>query len=121
VTGGEVARALLVDGRRVGPLEVADTARRRSRGLLGRDGIDGALLLRPANQVHTFRMRFAIDVAFCDRDLVVLRVATLVPGRMSRLVLRSRAVLEAEAGSFARWDLAVGSRLAVAEAARGDA
>ena len=56
------------------------------RGLLGRDGIEGALLLRPARSVHTFRMRFAIDVAFCDRDLRVLRVVThgAQPGRVGR-------------------------------------
>ena len=43
------------------------------RGLLGRDGIDGAMLLRPARSVHSVGMRFPIDVAFCDQDLVVVR------------------------------------------------
>jgi uncharacterized membrane protein (UPF0127 family) len=56
-------------------------------------------------------MRFAIDVAFCDRDDVVLRIATLAPGRLSPLVWRSAYVLEAEAGAFARWGLHVGDRL----------
>lgn len=97
-------------------VEIADDARSRSRGLLGRDGIDGAILLRPAMQVHTVRMRFPIDVAFCDRDLVVLRTATMRPGRFSRFVLRARSVLEAEAGAFERWGLRVGSRLAVVDA-----
>ncbi|MFC6341747.1 hypothetical protein ACFP8W_07160, partial [Nocardioides hankookensis] len=59
---------LLVDGRDVAPLEVAATHRARSRGLLGRDGIDGALLLPKARQVHTFRMRFPIDVAHVAGD-----------------------------------------------------
>jgi uncharacterized membrane protein (UPF0127 family) len=56
-------------------------------------------------------MRFAIDVAFCDRDDVVLRTATLPPGRISPFVWRSRYVLEAEAGAFARWALRPGDRL----------
>jgi uncharacterized membrane protein (UPF0127 family) len=56
-------------------------------------------------------MRFPIDVAWCDRDLVVLRIARLGRHRMGRPVLRANAVLEAEAGSFARWDLVPGDQL----------
>ncbi len=106
---------LAVDDRDVAAVELAEDARARSKGLLGRDGIDGALLLRPAMQVHTVRMRFPIDVAFCDRDLVVLRTATMRPWRCSRFVLRARSVVEAEAGQFARWGLRAGSRLAIVE------
>lgn len=106
---------LAVDDRDVAPLELALDARSRAKGLLGRDGIDGALLLRPAMQVHTMRMRFPIDVAFCDRDLVVLRTTTMPPWRFSRFVLRARSVLEAEAGQFAHWGVRPGSRLAVTE------
>ena len=47
--------------------EVAVTRKVRRRGLLGRDHIDGVLVLRPCRQVHTFGMQFPIDVAFCDR------------------------------------------------------
>ena len=92
-------------------LEVAETRSARRRGLLGRDGIDGALLIRPARSVHSIGMRFPLDVAWCDRELHVVRVARLAPYRMTRSVLRANAVLEAEAGSFARWNLAVGDQL----------
>jgi len=102
---------LLRDGEVLASLEVADTRRARRRGLLGRDGIDGAMLLVPARSVHSLGMRFALDVAWCDRDLVVLRVVRLRRHRMTRPVARSHAVLEAEAGSFARWNLVVGDRL----------
>ena len=54
VRGGEVLASL----------EVADTRAMCRKGLLGRDGIDGALLLVPARSVHTLGMRFDIDVAF---------------------------------------------------------
>jgi uncharacterized protein len=108
---------LLVDGEPVAPLELADTARTRRRGLLGRDGLDGALWLRPCGQVHSIRMRFAIDVAHLDRDGVVLRVVTLRPGRIGPLVLRGRSVVEAEAGRFAGWGVRVGARLTVGEEA----
>jgi uncharacterized membrane protein (UPF0127 family) len=104
---------LLRDGDVLASLELAQTRPGRRRGLLGRDGIDGALLLRPTRSVHTLGMRFPIDVAWCDRELVVLRTARLSRNRLSRPVLRAHAVLEAEAGCFARWDLAIGHQLEV--------
>ncbi|HJR25014.1 MAG TPA: DUF192 domain-containing protein [Acidimicrobiales bacterium] len=102
---------LLRDGDVLASLEVAATRTARRRGLLGRDGIDGALLLQPARSVHSFGMRFPIDVAWCDRDLVVLRTARLGRHRVSMPVLRAHAVLEAEAGAFARWELTAGDQL----------
>lgn len=92
----------------VASLEVADTRRARRRGLLGRDGIEGALLLTPARSVHTLRMRFAIDVAHVDADMVVLSVVTMRPGRVGRWHRRSRHVVEAEAGSLRRWGIEPG-------------
>lgn len=107
------AHVLLVDGRPVAPLEVAATRRARAIGLLGRDGLDGALLLRPAGSVHTIAMRFPIDVALCTRDLSVVTVLTLAPGRLTLPRRGVRAVVEAGAGSFECWDLRPGSTLAV--------
>ena len=85
----------------------------RSRGLLGRDGVEGALLLRPAMSVHTLGMRFDLDVAYCDGELVVLATVPMRRWRLGRPRLRCRAVVEAEAGAFARWQLRPGDRLAV--------
>lgn len=94
-------------------VEIADTFRTRLFGLLGRRGIDGALLLRPARSVHTIGMRFPIDVAFCDGDLRVLRVRSLKPWRVAPPVRRACVIIEAERGAFERWGLAVGDELAV--------
>jgi uncharacterized membrane protein (UPF0127 family) len=94
-------------------LEVAETLGARTRGLLGRDGIEGAVLLRPARSVHTFRMRFPIDVAFVDRDLSVIRMLTMPPNRLSMPVWKARAAIEAEAGAFASWGLRLGDQLEV--------
>jgi uncharacterized membrane protein (UPF0127 family) len=105
---------LLVDGTPVAPVEVARTHAERSRGLLGRDGVDGALWIHRCRQVHTFRMRFAIDVAHVDRSGRVLAVRTMSPGRLGPLVLRSRAVVETEAGTLQAWGVRVGSTLSVA-------
>ncbi|MCS0634512.1 DUF192 domain-containing protein [Streptomyces sp. LP05-1] len=95
------------------PLEIAASYRTRARGLLGRDGVTGALLLTPCASVHTFRMRFAIDVAYLDRRLAVLAVRTMPPGRLGLPRLRARHVLEAEAGALARWGVRPGTRLTI--------
>ena len=104
---------LWADGRRLGPLEVADTAWRRFRGLLGRTQLDGALLLRPCASVHTLGMRMTIDVAHLTKDLVVLDVRTVRRNRMEGPRRRSRAVLETEAGVMTTWGLSAGTRLEV--------
>ncbi|MFF8839746.1 DUF192 domain-containing protein [Streptomyces sp. NPDC015130] len=90
------------------PLEVAASYRARRRGLLGRDGIAGALLITPTNSVHTFGMRFAIDVAYLDRSLRVLSVVTMRPGRLGMVRPRGRHVLEAEAGAMVGWGVRPG-------------
>ena len=102
---------LLRDGEVLASLEVADDRSSRRKGLLGRDGVDGALLLVPARSVHSIGMRFAIDVAWLDRDLTVLRTRRLARNRLTRPVLHAHAMLEADAGAFARWDLSVGDQL----------
>jgi uncharacterized membrane protein (UPF0127 family) len=104
---------LVHDGKVLASLEVASSPRARVRGLLGRDGVEGALLLTPARSVHTIRMRFPIDVAFCDSDLVVVRVVTMRPNRVGLPVLRARSAIEAEAGSFERWGIVEGAHLEV--------
>jgi len=58
----------------------------RMKGLLGRDSlaVDEGILLRPAGSIHMLFMRFAIDVVFCDEELVVLSVVPgLRPWRMA--------------------------------------
>lgn len=102
---------LLRDGEVLAAVEVADSFGARLRGLLGRDGIDGAMLIRPATSVHTIGMRFPIDVALCSDRLVVLATATLRPYRMTMPRWGTRAVLEAEAGAFERWRVRPGDRL----------
>ncbi|MGW1837160.1 DUF192 domain-containing protein [Streptomyces sp. BBFR2] len=94
-------------------VEIAASYRARRRGLLGRDGVAGALLLTPASGVHTFGMRFAIDVAYLDRRLRVLAVRTMPPGRLGLPRPRARHVLEASAGAMAGWGLRPGMELSL--------
>ncbi|MGH9224387.1 MAG: DUF192 domain-containing protein [Acidimicrobiales bacterium] len=106
---------LLRDDKVLAALEVATARKDRMRGLLGRDGIDGALLLQPGKSVHSFGMRFPIDVAFCDRGMVVLRTVSLPPNRLTRVSIRCQCIIEAERGAFERWKLQAGDHLEVRE------
>ena len=104
---------LLRDGEVLAAVEVAGRSGARMRGLLGRDGIDGALLLRPAKSVHTMGMRFPIDVAFCDDDFRVIDVCSMRPNRMGRPRAKAHCVIEAAEGAFERWRLRVGDHLEI--------
>jgi hypothetical protein len=107
---------LLREGEVLAALEIAGTRKARRKGLLGRDGVDGALLLPSARMgVHSLGMRFPLDVAFCDREMVVRRVVCLRPTRMTRPSVRAQRVLEAEAGAFDRWGLRQGDQLEIKE------
>jgi hypothetical protein len=102
---------LLREGDVLAAAEVAETFAQRSRGLLGKSSFEGAMVLPRTRSVHTFGMKFAIDVAVCDKDLTVLGVATLRPYRMTLPRRGGRSVIEAQAGAFERWGLRVGDHL----------
>lgn len=106
---------LLCDGRVLASAEVADNVVARVRGLLGRRSYEGAMVFPHTRSVHTLGMRFALDVAFLDRDLVVLATVRVRPWSMALPRRRARLVLEAPAGAFERWGLAAGDRLELKE------
>ncbi len=106
---------LVSDGRVLASAERANTGASRARGLLGRDGIGGAIVLTPCRGIHTIGMRFSIDVAFLDAQGVVLKVVQMKRNRFGLPVWKARSVVEAEAGSFARWGLQVGQQVELRE------
>ena len=106
---------LVREGDVLATAEIADTKRARRRGLIGRREFEGALVLLSCRHVHTFFMRFPMDVAFCDRNGTVLRTCRLRPWRVSSLVASAAFVIEAEAGAFERWNLRAGDEVEVKE------
>jgi hypothetical protein len=92
---------------------VADSAWSRMRGLLGRRGLESGegLLLRPAGSVHTFFMRFPIDVIFLSREGEVLKVARALPAWRTAGARRAKAALELAADEADRREIRVGTRL----------
>ena len=78
---------LVSEARVLASAEVADDPAARRRGLLKRDGFDGALVIEPCRWIHTIGMRFPIDVAYLDADGVVVKTIQMhrhrvgIPGR----------------------------------------
>ncbi len=97
---------------------VADAPLARMRGLLGRTDLPRGegILLKPAGSIHTYFMRFAIDVVFLDRDLRVVKVEEHV--RPWNAVRRkgAKAVLELRSGEAVRRRISVGDELTLAVA-----
>ena len=98
---------LVRDDRVLASAEVAVGRMAKARGLLGRDSLDGALVIGGRRSVHSFSMGFELDVAFLDKDMVVIRTLRLRRNRVTIPVWQARWVVEAEAGAFGRWELKV--------------
>ena len=84
-------------------VQLADNYAKRLRGLLGKNSLSQGegLIIRPCNSIHTYRMKFAIDVIYVDKKNIVLKVVdSLKPDRLGPLILKSAYVIEASAGVF---------------------
>lgn len=100
-------------------LEEAGGIRGKSRGLLGRDGLDadaGMLFeagrWEPFMWMHMMFMRFAIDIVFLDRDGIVIAINHgLRPWRLSTLAWGARTAIELASGSAKRSETAEGDRI----------
>lgn len=88
----------------------------RMRGLLGRRSLpEGAGLIFHTGSVHTWFMRFAIDVVFLDRDGIVLKAGKTLPPFRFTAARRARTCVELPAGTIARTATAPGDRLTFQE------
>ncbi|HEY7529663.1 MAG TPA: DUF192 domain-containing protein [Gemmatimonadota bacterium] len=87
--------------------------------MLGRTGLEpGEGLWFPGSMgVHSFGMRFAIDVAYLDGEFrVVHLIHAMRPNRLARLSFRTDSVLELPAGVLAATDTRKGDRIALRRA-----
>lgn len=86
----------------------------RMVGLLNRSELGGGegLLIEGSNSIHTFFMRFSIDVVFLDRrNQVVGIVENLAPWRITKIYWSARSVLELPAGANKALGLKLGERI----------
>jgi uncharacterized protein len=93
-----------------------DSASRRT-GLLRHESFPegSAIIIAPSNAIHTFFMRFAIDVAFVSKDGRVVKIRAGVPPWRMSAALRAYAVVELPAGTLEKTGTRRGDRLIVAE------
>ena len=103
-------------GKPLGQLEVAETLWARTKGLLGRTELapKQGLWIKRTNSVHTFFMRFAIDLVFVDRSLRVRKTYQNVgPGRLIWPVWSASSVIELPAGFLDQHPFKKGEQLHV--------
>src|ERR1039457_7053938 len=99
---------LLRDGQVLAAADLADSFVDRTRGLLGKKTYDGAMVLPRTRSIHSFGVRFPVDVAFLDKEMKVVAMVRLSQWRITMPRLRANQALEAKAGSFDRWGLRLG-------------
>jgi uncharacterized membrane protein (UPF0127 family) len=102
---------VLRDGQVLAAAEIADSYTERLRGLIARRAYDGAMLLPRTRSIHSFGVRFPLDVAFLDRHMTVLATVRLRTWSVTLPRMKASQVLEARAGSFERWGLRSGDHL----------
>jgi len=82
---------------------VADTALRRIKGLLGRKDFQPgeALIIKPCNSIHTFFMRFSIDVLFVDKNNRVIKaLPSIKPFCFTSIYFKAHLAIELPAGTL---------------------
>lgn len=100
---------------------LANTSATRRTGLLKHESLqDGeGLLIVPCEGVHTFGMKFAIDVLYLNKKRVVLKIKPEMPRRRMSFCLSAHSVLELPAGMAARTGTVVGDQLEVEKVEKG--
>ncbi len=95
-------------------VELAGDSASRRRGLLGRDRLEPghALAIAPCGAIHTFFMRFAIDVLFVRKDGRVVKCADDVRPWRIAIALTAYAAIELPAGTLRESGTRRGDRVA---------
>ena len=98
-------------------VRVADNLFTRMKGLLGKKELPQgqALWIKPCFSVHTFFMKFAIDVIFLNKkNQIIASVSNLSPNRMTRLYPQSFSVLELPPGTIVAMNSEIGDIIEIA-------
>jgi hypothetical protein len=115
--GSSLRRARILrepTGAQIAVAEVADTSISRMIGLLGRAGLEAGtgMVLKPCNMIHTWFMRFPIDVLFVSDDGMIVRaIEALRPFRMAWGGRRASQTIELPVGTLARAGVRSGERV----------
>ena len=96
---------------------IADSLLKRMKGLLGKNTMPtgGSLWIRPCISIHTFLMRFPIDVVFLDKtNRVIATIKNLQPNRITWFYPKAASVLELPTGTVEATGTKVGDKLEIA-------
>lgn len=95
-------------------LIIADNFIHRMIGLLGKKELKEreGIILKPCNSIHTFFMKFPIDVIFLDKDNIVINlIENMIPGKISPIIWKSKSILELPILTIKRTNTLLGHRL----------
>jgi uncharacterized membrane protein (UPF0127 family) len=94
-------------------VELADTSAKRRTGLLNHERLEPGhgLWIVPCESVHTFFMKFAIDLVYVDRKHTVRKVRSAVPPWRLSACLSAHSILELPAGTAQRTGTQPGDEL----------
>jgi uncharacterized membrane protein (UPF0127 family) len=97
--------------------DIADTSAKRRTGLLKHTGLapGEGLWIVPCEGIHTFAMKFSIDVVFLNRKRKILKIRPNMARRRIALSLRAHSVLELPAGTLEQTGTLRGDQLELEE------
>lgn len=94
-------------------MELAKTFEELQRGLLGRTTAGSGIFLMGATSIHTFGMRFPIDVVYLSANGIVLAIEErLLPNQQGKTIFGVAHIVELNAGNIRRYRIKVGERWA---------
>jgi uncharacterized membrane protein (UPF0127 family) len=98
-----------------GSIDVADSSSKRRTGLLKHDRLEPGegLWIVPCESVHTFFMKFPIDLVYLDRKRKVRKVRKAVPAWRLSACLTAHSILELPAGTVEKTGTRVGDVLEI--------
>ena len=96
-------------------VDVADTSEKRRTGLLKHTGLapGEGLWIKPCESVHTFFMKFAIDLVYIDKKQKVRKARKAVPPWRLSACLSAHSILELPAGTIERTGTQAGDELKI--------
>lgn len=96
--------------------KLATSLEQRMKGLLGRNSLSAneALILKPCTSIHTFFMRFPIDVLFLDQNMRIIRlIQNMPPNRVSPMIWAGRMAIELPAGKISQTNTQAGDLIEI--------
>ena len=107
---------LINDTRVLASANLARTRRERRRGMKDFPDASLPLVITPCNWVHSFGMKFPVDVVYLDANDAIIDIALLKPGRIALPRRHAVRVIETQPNACRLWGIAPGDTIRVREA-----